>query len=431
MSLGRFIQKRPSIERIRGMHVLIDESALQVVRCIRSQGVSTSLEWFPEVEEPQAQIDLSHKTDLSKQNPFKRSKHSASNVAFTGSMQAQAQETLEDQSFPFASVVSNKWVDVSQIDGSELIDKRSMLHLGVFDINRKAYRKTLRTRLLRRDLPAASFIWAGKHTCFASPELIVIQLASQLSPAKLALIIMELTGYYSLPPNTDSNAKTKTRHASFANLDSLKTVYNLPPVTTIERIRAFAQSVRMVRARAALSAALDMACGHAASPVESIMAIAFALPIDQGGYGMGKPLLNASIRVPEPMRDYLSQQNYYPDIYFPSCKTDLEYESTEFHLDPITANWASDELESWRARQAAKAAADRKRARELESLGVRVIPVVWDDIIRRDSLDRIAWLVYQQVERLHGENASKRMEQLDYYAHRLAREQLLEELMSG
>lgn len=413
------------------MHVLVGESALQVVRCIRSQGISTSLEWFPEVEEPEVAINLSPGMNPTKQKPLRRPKRSAPNTAFASATQTQSQETLEDQDFPFTSVVSNKQVDLSHIDGSELVDIRDMLHLGVFDINRKAHRKTLHTRLLRRDLPAGSLIWAGKHTCFACPELIVTQLASQMSPVKLAQIIMELTGYYSLPPAATKRTKTKTGHTGLTNLDTPKTVYNLPSVTTLQRIRTFAQNTRMVRARVALGAALDMALEHAASPVEGMLALIFSQPVDQGGYGMERPLLNARIATPETMRGYLSQQNYYPDIYFASCNIDLEYESTEFHLDPITANWAPDELRTWRAHQAAKAAADRIRTRELESLGLHVIPVIWEDLIRRENLDRIAWLAYQHLQETCGEDASGRMEQLDYYQHRLARERLLEELLIG
>ena len=427
------------------MHVLVGESALQVVRCIRSQGASTSLEWFPEVEEPAIQIELSNEVDPFKQKPSRRTRRSASSAPLSKSGQAQSQETpivydakatqmqesLEDRSFPFSSVVSNRRVDLSRIDGSELLDRHNMLHLGVFDVNRKAHRKTLRTKILRRDLPSSSLIWAGRHTCFASPELIVIQLASQLSPVKLAQIIMELTGYYSLPPEASGNLETKTRRAALVNLEMPKTVYNLPPVTTLERIRSLAQYTRMVRARATLCAALDIALEHAASPVESTLALAFSIPVDQGGYGMEKPLLNACISVPEDKRDYLSQRHYYPDIFFASCKTDLEYESTEFHLDPITANWAPDELHAWRTHQAAKAAADRRRARELESLGLHVIPVVWDDLLRRENLDKLAWLLYLRVQEMHGEDASERMEQLDYYQHRLARERLLEELLGA
>lgn len=395
------------------MHVIVGVSALQVVRCIRSQGARISREWFPEVENPVETIRLPHFGEAS---AFALETECCSHGGFP-------EETLADASFPFDRVVSNKRVDCISIDGCEYLDFRDHLELGVFDIRRRAYRKTLRTRLLRQDLPANSLIWAGRHTCFASPEFVIVQLASQMSAVKLAQLIMEFTGYYSCAPDKPQGGR---RDAS----PTLGTVYELPPVTTIERIREFARQVRMLRGKATLDAALDMSLEHAASPPESVLGILFGHPMHLGGYGMNKPLLNPRVETPEEAREYISQQSFYPDIFFPECSTGLEYESTEFHLDPVTANWAPGEFERWRSHQAHKAAADRRRARELEALGIHIIPVIWEDLLNCNNLDKLTWLLARRMEEARGANADAYMEELGAYENRMAREQLLRELLS-
>ena len=393
------------------MHIITGVSALQVIRCLRSQGAETAREWFPEVEEPVPVIQIPqlgtgprleiHEQPLLPAHTF--------------------DETLDDVSFPFEKTVSNKKLDCTYIDGCERLDFRKHLELGVFDLSRRAYRKSLRTRILRRDLPSNSLIWAGRHTAFASPELVIVQLASRLSEVRLAQIIMELTGYYSLPPETKQGERT-------LNNPSSRTTYGLEPVTTIARIRSFACHVRMARNQHILNAALEIALDRAASPIESAAAIVLRRPIELGGYSMRKLLLNPKVEVPEYVSKFVSQKAYYPDMYFPDCATDLEYESTEFHLDPITANWSSYDIAQWRTHQAHKAASDRKRAREIEALGIRVIPIIWEDLLSSDQLDRIAWLLARRKEEFSEFDADTYMAQLDFYEYHMAREQLLEEL---
>ena len=395
------------------MHVITGVSALQVIRCIRSQGVPASLRWFPEVENPPQNIRLDASSNQLQ----------IESTPCVNESTNLFDETLQDASFPFDECVSNKRVDVAYIDGCELLGFRKHLELGVFDIKRRAYRETLRTRLLRDDLPAKSFIWAGKETCFASPEYMITQLAAQLDAIKLAQIIMEMTGYFTLPPE---NNKRQNREGD----PTSSTVYNLPPVTTLARIRAFSQHVRMMRGKPTLEAALNIALEHSASPIESILAIAFRLPLQDGGYGMETPLLNPCIERPRELREFVSQDKYHPDIFFPGAQADLEYESTTFHLDPVTANWAPGEFKLWRAAQSHKAASDRRRARELEALGLRVIPVVWDDLINSAKLDKIAWLLARRMEERKLLDATAYMQKLETYELRTAREQLLETLLS-
>ncbi len=393
------------------MHIAVSTSALQIIRYIRSQGLSQTGIAFPEVEEPAPVIQLPTANDqLRIDMPVSSCRDDLFDM------------TLLDAHFPFDACIANKNIDCPISDESTLHSFRKCIKLGVFDIKRRAYRKTLRTTLLRKDLPAKALIWISSACCIASPEFTVIQLAAQLDKISLAQLIMELTGFYSLPP-------TNTSTSSHARQNDERTVYQIPPVTTLVRIRDCARHIRMMRGKRTLDAALGIALERSASPAESILAIMFRLPLEQGGYGMGTPLLNPQVDVPEAQREFVSQKCYYPDVFFPDCLADLEYESTSFHLDPMTANWTQGELKIWRAQKMHKAEKDRMRAREMEALGLRVIPVMWNDLLIRGGLDRVAWALARRMEDMQLLNAEDYMRQLDSFDLCMARESVIETLL--
>ena len=383
------------------MHIATGTSALNIIRCIRAQGRSVALEWFSEVEQP---IPDAYLPDAKPPSAPQGREHA-------DLLCPLFEETLEQASFPFDRVVANRRIDLSRIDGSEMLAHKAPLELGIFDLRLKTYRDSLRTRLLRRDLPRQALVGAGKHTCFSCPELVVLQLAQQLSVPLLAQVIMELAGFYALAPSQD-----------------FETVYDIPPITTLARIETLARRARMMRGRSVLRAALHIACERSASPAETILAIMLQSPIQDGGYGIERPLLNPCITAPRGTRSHVSQQHFYPDIYLQGCYTDIEYESTEFHLDPITTNWQAGELKNWQAGFAQKAANERRRARELQSLGVHVIPVTSYDMVSRAKLDNVAWSLARQMERLGQIDAASYMRTLDTSDYRNARTALLENL---
>lgn len=386
------------------IHCVVGESTLALIRCIRCKGSLDDMTyWFAEVDSPEQRVFLpGESVEPAEQPP-------------DGSVgDGYYSETLEDVRFPFGEFVANRRIDLASIDDAIVATPSAMLELGVFDRKKRANRKHLRSHLLSKRLPARSLFSAGRNTYFASPELVIVQLAAKYEPVKLAQIIMEFTGTYSLAPDS-SNSRYETR-------------YGVSQVTTVSRIRAMAQSVPRVPARHKLEIALGMAIEESASPAETILALMFSLPAEEGGYEMGRPTLNPKIKAPEHMREHLTQKDYYPDIYFQDLFADIEYESTAFHLDPITANWQHRELALWRNAMADKAADDRRRMRELQTLGVFVIPATHKDLASVDSLDRLAWALAFHRERLGGGSAELFMEKLDSYQNRIAREALLEVL---
>lgn len=402
LSSGRFIQYTPRSNEGLRVHIIIGTSALQLIRCIRSQGLAAAREWFPEVEPPAPVALLPGQEAHAAHEPFISADIPASLF----------EESLADAEFPFDAVVANKSVDYSYVSGSETLPELRPLELGIFDAARKTYRQAVHTKTLRPDLPHKALIGAGKHLCFASPELVVIQLASKLEAAKLAQVIMELTGFYTHSPAQDGPS-----------------TFSISPVTSIARIEALARRAPMMRGRAVLRAALAIAHERSASPMESILSIMLQLPLEAGGYEYSPLLVNPRIQTPENARSFASQNAYYPDIYLQSSYVDIEYESAEFHLDPLTANWATGEFERWRANAEDKAARDRVRTRELQALGVHVVPVTSYDMRSRARLDSVAWAIAQQAQRLQQLDADSYMEALNQHGRSEKRSKLLRALM--
>jgi len=341
-----------------------------------------------------------------------------------GARDAAAPETLEDIGFPFDEVVANRGIPPWRREALGRLTAEAPLELGIFSRSTRQSRKTLRTRTLDRHLPASSLIELDPSFYVASPELVCLQLADRLDAPRLALVIMEFTGSWSeVPPGVPSG--------------SVVNRFGLAPVTTTHRIGELARGVRYLRGRNTLDRALSMALPGSASRPEAVVALMMSTPVEHGGYGMGTPLLNPRIEPPAQDRDHVTQGSYYPDIFFQECFVDLEYDSLEFHFDlrPLIVT-ASDgaardasNLDLVLAAHASRMIDDRRRARDLQALGVHVIPVTNKDLASRRSLDQVVWAFARHLARrddMRGMSLETYLGELDRPEYRDARDALFE-----
>ena len=91
------------------------------------------------------------------------------------------------------------------------------------------------------------------------------------------------------------------------------------------------------------------------------------LPYRLGGYGLPKPIMNQHIEIEIEKQMILRKRFLVCDLYWPSAKVNLEYDSTEFHA-------AKERL-----------VADARRRAVLESLGITSINITGPQIA--DALD--------------------------------------------
>ena len=263
----------------------------------------------------------------------------------------------------------------------------------------------------------------------SSSEYIPMHMAATCDVVHLAQIIMELCGTYAISPIPNSDGHSPCR-------------YGLHPVTTLTRIASYAHTFRMRGGTKTLRAALHIAMDGSASPAETTLSLAMSLPHEMGGYGFPTPILNAEVSVPESFLGKVGGATYRPDAFWQGAYSDLEYQSTEYHLDPLAATAlvaahgidprADPEAAVWRRGLISKADADQRRMRDLQSLGLHVIPVTSFDLQSVRRLDQVAYALLRQFEK-HASwdvcwSADERFAELDEHTWYQARRILLQEL---
>ena len=107
--------------------------------------------------------------------------------------------------------------------------------------------------------------------------------------------------------------------------------YHAAPLTTIKRLRCCAGEIGDFQGTRRARRVCDIAFDGSASPMETAVALILTLPLDFGGYGLEKPLLNHAIDV-SGWRDVpLGVDAITPDLLWPDQRIVLEYDSAEFH----------------------------------------------------------------------------------------------------
>ena len=417
------------------MHILAASSALRAVRAIRSRSIGISL--------PAPGLQRDHVF-------LPGEEHDSTFDEYEGDFTFHVTPTLEEVGFGFDDTESNARVDLSRLGDVGSFTQESPLELVVFSESRKFHRKKSVARTIPKSLPARSLVRIDAGLYMACPELIVLQMASRLSEVTLAQLIMELCGTYSPGPVGEADAPVvKESHAASVDewdadmwdggkSDADECSFDLEPVTTIERIRWYSQHVRVRGGAGKLRDALCLAMEGSASPPETIMALMLSLPREMGGYGLGRPSLNARLDVKPVEHDNVGKDVYFPDAFWQDAFADVEYESTSFHLDPLAAlalvaarasdSEAGDAVCEWRREYVMKADADRRRLRDLQYLGIQVIPVTAFDLKDIYRLDQVARSLARCLERATGVSMGEWADSLIEWDYREARRALLQEL---
>lgn len=390
------------------MHILTGESALRAMRAARVRGLTIAL------PEP----------DLRQRAAYLPGQPRHVEVSFD-SVSPIVGQTLADVGFDVQRAETNAKVDLWRLGNVGGFTDERPLELGVFSSDRVKRRRRLRTCVLSRDLPADSLIRIDPTLYFVCPELIVLHMSSHLSEIALAQLIMELCGSYSLGPVSDDDGLTRC-------------AYGIPAVTTLSHIRAYANQFRHRGGTKVLQTALRLAMEGAASPAETNLALIMSLPCVRGGYGFPMPTLNAKLIVPDHEADRVGGGSYALDVFWQDVYADLEYESVEFHLDPLVAarlvaardhsTFTDPEAAVIRRGLITKADADRRRLRDLQCLGLQVIPVTNFDLQSVHRMDQVACALARQFEWHDHRDADEWCAQLDEKAWHEARHSLLQEL---
>lgn len=288
--------------------------------------------------------------------------------------------------------------------------------------------KDVRNTLCGQDLPAGSFIDLGDGLAMSGPELLFVEMGRVMDPVVHVLLGMELCGRFSRDADSPRNGDA---------------TYDVEPVTTVDRLRDFAREAHGLRGATRALASLDHVLDDAWSPVEALLATLIMLPSRQLGYDLWPITLNERKDESEQMRALTDRDARIPDIMFRGTSVGLNYDGADhFGLERIATSARAAERDPGNAqleREAAEAIEeararivdDKRRDRELQSMGYTVLPVTYEDLVAEGGLDRVIALAIAAImsEGKRKPQVASRM--LGHPALAQARQELIWSLLPG
>lgn len=125
-------------------------------------------------------------------------------------------------------------------------------------------------------------------------------------------------------------------------------------------------------------ASLRYVLARAASPMEVLLILAFTLPPRLGGWGFPEIVPNEQIAVDEHLRGVAGTGYFVGDIYIPSVRGDVEFDSEEFH----TGRWRADHTQA--------------RRNVLEVMGIKTMSATWRQINTFEKFKTFIWMVKER-----------------------------------
>ncbi len=201
-----------------------------------------------------------------------------------------------------------KW-DIPYIDVvlGQMADKADTPSITVSDYNQRFSINGKKIHACKLTLPPGAVkILDGEKV--ASPELLFLELASELCIHRLILLGLQLCSH---PLGSPSSA-----------------------ITTKQKLSTFLAKTSGHRGhRKAMRAAMYLENGSR-SIMESLAFMIFTLPHALGGYGLKGAVFNHEIRLKDGMKAHLGQNCCFVDLYYIKAKVAVEYDSFTFHKRP-------------------------------------------------------------------------------------------------
>lgn len=142
----------------------------------------------------------------------------------------------------------------------------------------------------------------------ASPELVFLQLSSQINLHRLVLLGLQLCSF---PPGSPNKS-----------------------ITTKKKLQKLINKTPRYPGRQNAQRALKYIEDGSASLMESLAYMILSLPHTLGGYGLGGAVFNYEVQLGEEAARLLGQKRCFIDILYRQKKIAVEYDSFTFHNSP-------------------------------------------------------------------------------------------------
>lgn len=276
--------------------------------------------------------------------------------------------------------------------------------------------------------PANSFVHLGNGIAMSCPELMFIELARVMDPVAHLLLGMELCGRF-------SRSSDNPRFGMVA--------YDIEPVTSVERLRAYAREAHAVRGASQALGTIDRICENAWLPMEAIIAALAMLPLSKLGYDLWPIGLNPRKELGERLSALSDAESRVPDIMFCGTGVGLNYDGEDhFRLfEVVQAAMALErdpgnsdlvrELDEALGHARAAIVSDKRRDRDLMSLGLSVFSMTKEDLAGEGGLDRVMGQIIEAIERSGSRSLLVQRAVLQDLSLARARQDLIWSLMPG
>lgn len=194
----------------------------------------------------------------------------------------------------------------------------------------------------------------------ASPGLCFVQLGTALDLPQLVRAGNELCGRF-----------------GYWSTEGL--VFSRKPIASTTSIARYIRALGPINGKPRAQQALAYVCDGAASPREALLAALFTLPRSRGGFGLPRPSLNHRVGIPARYRRLFNQAHYECDLYWPSGKVAIEYDSDQYHTGTE------------------RIAHDATRRNALALLGIEIISVTNQQLFDAKEIDRVARIVAKRI----------------------------------
>jgi len=172
---------------------------------------------------------------------------------------------------------------------------------------------SVRAHSVGGELPAKSILGCAPFVCVVSPELCLVQMAKELDWVGLLLLMHEFCGYYTISD------------------PRLRRMQQRLPLTSVERLAAYADEVGRIGRAHSLRTALSYAANDSASPRETAVFLLLTLPHVHGGYGLGRPALNAEVKLSHSAAKAFGSSSYCADLLWREDRIIVEYDGIDGH----------------------------------------------------------------------------------------------------
>ena len=175
--------------------------------------------------------------------------------------------------------------------------------------------------------PYSVYLLNEQGVSLSAPWFCFLQMASKLNLPDAIRLGMELCGTHSTLPFTAGIELP----FSLSEREVKNGFVSCPPVCTAEQLRRMLVAAHVGPRTKAVYAA-RFVVDNSRSPGESRLYLLICLPVNLGGYGLPRPLLNVRLKIPEELRRIVGSDHYVCDLYYPGASLAIEYDGG-YHWD--------------------------------------------------------------------------------------------------